>query len=213
MKRRENYWHLLHVCCKHRDEVFTSPNFKINQPHVLSVGDRDAGGRWGARVLRWHRELRRTEGLFARFIWRYPDLLPSWAGKPRFRLDEFTRYGTTRICLSRRGFLPRAIYRERLSTNTLKSFHLPLAYIPRFVYIIWNKQEINSPPNGLSRDTRSSVSRWWRLLEKGCYFFSTGHRRYTYRLKYGLWVRSTNKAAYQSLWPIDVNCFARILRS
>lgn len=67
-----------------------------------------------------------------------------------------------------------SVYRYRAFRLTRQSFYLPQAYIQQFVYLMWNKQEINSPLNGLSKDTRSSVSHTDGdvvLLEKGYHRF------------------------------------------
>lgn len=133
---------------------FIELDSKINQPYVLSARDRDPG-------IDEARDYQDDIESYDEPEDCLPDLsdvtpifyLPE-AGKPRFRLDEFTRYGTTRICLSCREFRRYGAIRS-ISRLTRQSFHLPRAYMPRFVYIIWNKQEINSPPNGLSRDTLS----------------------------------------------------------
>lgn len=90
----------------HCDELlhFAELDFKINQPRVLSAQDRDTG----IDEAREYQDDIESYDEPRDCLPDLSDILPAFylpeAGKPRFRLDEFTRYGTTRICLSRREF-------------------------------------------------------------------------------------------------------------
>lgn len=135
--------------------LFIELDSKINQPHVLSAPDRDTG-------VNEAREYRDDIESYDEPTDCLPNLsdvaltfyLPE-TSKPWFHLDKFTRY-------EKRGFVYRVVdscrYRVIRGTS-LGTPILPFAsYISRFVYIIWNKQKINSPPNELSRNMCSSVS-------------------------------------------------------
>lgn len=88
-----------------RTIYFTELDSKINQPHVLSAPDRDTG----VNEAREYRDDIESYDEPRDCLPNLSDVTPTFylpeTSKPWFRLDKFTRYGTTRICLSRREFL------------------------------------------------------------------------------------------------------------
>lgn len=176
---------------------------KINQPHVLSAQDRAIEAREYWDDIESYDEPRVC----------LPDLSDV---APTFCLPAKSSSASTNLRdMEQRGFVYRVVdfcrYRaiHRAFRLSHQSFYLPRAYIPWFVYLMWNKQEINSPQNGLSKDTRSSVCHIDGdvvLLEKEYHRFFPQNIGDVYRLKYGL------RVAQQSSLPISLSNRRKLFR-